>query len=205
MKHFSGYGTYLLFLALKTHFTKPKYDFFKMQGKLRASKESYLKRNDKAFFEKLSRMYNAEELKNFFVANLLDDRHYITDMLDENAHGTYMEYEKRRQSLSYVFKNDMQIALDRGCRHAFHTTEHEYPALVNLLLRSVISYESAAILNDFVPFAYKFDKYLGDDDIVWSRVALKLRKIRPFIKYDAEKFKAILKEKVNENSTGRSI
>ena len=54
MKHFSGYGAYLLFLALRTHFTKAKYDFFQMNGKLRANKESYLKRNDKAFFEKLA-------------------------------------------------------------------------------------------------------------------------------------------------------
>jgi hypothetical protein len=65
--------------------------------------------------------------------------------------------------------------------------------------------ESAAILNDFVPYASKFDKYLGDDDIIWSRVALKLRKFRPFIKYDAEKFKAILKEKVNEDTRRERI
>lgn len=205
MKHFSGYGAYLMFLALRTHFTKPKYDFFQMNGKLRATKESYLKRNDKAFFEKLSRMYNAEELKAFFIANFLADRHYVTDMLDECAHGTYMEYEKRRQALSYMFKNDIHIALEHGCKSSFSIVDGEYPALINLLLRNIISYESAVILNDFIPYIKKFDKYLGDDDIVWSRVALKLRKLRPFVKYDAEKFKAILKEKIHDDIARKRI
>lgn len=205
MKHFSGYGAYLLFLALRTHFTKAKYDFFQMHGKLRATKESYLKRNDKSFFEKIARLYNAEELKNFYVANLLDDRHYITDMIDDNAHGAFYELQKRQQSLSYIFKNDLDLIFESGCKSAFDCGNGDYPLLVNLVMRRAIAIESAVILNDFVPYVSKFDKYLGDDDIVWSRVALKLRKYRPFIKYDAEKFKAILKEKVHENSTGRSI
>jgi hypothetical protein len=72
-------------------------------------------------------------------------------------------------------------------------------------MRRTVSFESATILNDYVPYTEKFTKYLGDDDIVWSRVALKLRKYRPFIKYDAEKFKAILKEKVNEDTRGKRI
>lgn len=205
MKHFSGYGAYLLFLALRTHFTKVKYDFFQMHGKLRATKESYLKRNDKFFFEKLAKLYNAEELKTFYVANLLADRHYVTQMLDEDAHGAFYELQKRNQSLSYVFKNDLDKVFESGCKSAFDTQHGDYPHVVNLVLCNAIAIESAAILNDFIPYIDKFDKYLGDDDIVWSRVALKLRKYRPFIKYDAEKFKAILKEKVHENSTGRSI
>lgn len=205
MKHFSGYGAYLLFLALRTHFTKAKYDFFLMNGKLRATKESYIKRNDKAFFEKLAKLYNVEELKNFYVANLLEDRHYITDMLGEEAHEAFWEAEKRRQALSYIFKNDLDKVFEHGCKHAFDIIDSEYPFIINLILRKSIAMESAAVLNDFVPYVSKFDKYLGDDDIIWSRVALKLRKLRPFVKYDAEKFKAILKEKVNEDTRGKRI
>lgn len=202
MKHFSGYGAYLLFLALRTHFTRPKYDFFQMHGKLRATKEAYQKRRDKAFFDRIARTYNAEELKTFYVANFLDDRHYITDMLDEDAHGSFYELQKRQQSLSYIFKNDLDLIFEHGCKSAFDCNDGDYPRLLNLVMRRDISIESAAILNDYVPYADKFTKYLGDDDIVWSRVALKLRKYRPFIKYDAEKFKAILKEKVHEYTTG---
>jgi hypothetical protein len=202
MKHFSGYGAYLLFLALRTHFTSAKYDFFQMNGKLRATKESYLKRNDKAFFEKVAKLYNAEELKNFYVANFLEDRHYITDMLDEDAHGAFYELQKRQQSLSYIFKNDMDRVFEHDCKRAFSIVDGEYPHIINLTLRQSIAFESAVILNDFIPYTDKFDKYLGDDDIIWSRLALKVRKYRPFLKYDSDRIKAILKEKVNGNSTG---
>ena len=197
MKHFSGYGAYLLFLALRTHFTKAKYDFFQMNGKLRANKESYLKRNDKAFFEKLAKLYNAEELKNFYVANMLDDRHYVTDMLEEDAHGSFYELQKRQQSLSYIFRNDMEKVFEHGCKSAFAVHDGDYPAIVSMVMRRDIAIESAIILNDFVPFADKFDKYLGDDDIIWSRIALKLRKYKPFVKYDSARFKAILREKID--------
>lgn len=202
MKHFSGYGAYLLFLALRTHFTRPSYDFFQMHGKTRASKEAYLKRNDKAFFEKLARLYNAEELKAFYVANFLEDRHYITEMLDEPAHGAFYELQKRHQSLSYIFKNDLEILFEPDCKSAFDCNDGDYPRVITLAMRRTIAIETVVILSDFIPFIDKFDKYLGDDDIVWSRIALKLRKYRPFIKYDAEKFKAILREKVHEKTTG---
>ena len=62
MKHFSGYGAYLLFLAIRTHFTNDKYDFFQMNGKLRATKESYERRSDKHFFDKVAKLYDVQEL-----------------------------------------------------------------------------------------------------------------------------------------------
>ena len=204
MKHFSGYGAYLLFLAIRTHFTNDKYDFFQMNGKLRANKESYLKRNDKAFFEKLAKLYNAEELKNFYIANMLDDRHYVTDMLEEDAHGSFYELQKRQQSLSYIFRNDMEKVFEHGCKSAFAVHDGDYPAIVSMVMRRDIAIESAIILNDFVPFFKKFDKYLGENDPIWSKVTLKLRKYKPFVKYDKDKFKSILKEKINGKKEERN-
>ena len=40
---------------LKNHFTKEKYDYHKYCGKSRASIQSFYKRKDRFFFEKLSR------------------------------------------------------------------------------------------------------------------------------------------------------
>jgi hypothetical protein len=198
MKHFSGYGAYLLFLALRTHFTKTKYDFFQMHGKLRANKESYLKRNDKLFFEKIAKRYNAEELKNFYVANLLEDRHYITDMLDEDAHGTFFDYEKRRQALTYNFKNDIDSIFKTDSVSApFKLSMDTYPDIITLRMRNIITWETSIILNDFIPYVEKFDKYL-EDDIIWNRMSLKLHKYKPFVKYDKNKYKHILRERIDE-------
>ena len=199
MKHFSGYGAYLLFLALRTHFNSAKYNFFEMNGKLRANKESYNKRHDKYFFEKLAREYNAEELKDFFVANLLNDTHYITEMLDENAKVNYDNYKMRHQSLSYQFKHDLDKVL---LGNPFKLSLDEYPPIILCYLNKTISHETMVVLNDFVPFADKFDKYLSDD-IIWSKVSLKLRKYKPFVKYDKVRMKNILKEKINDTRRER--
>lgn len=203
MKHFTGYGAYLLFLALRTHFTNAKYDFFQMHGKLRATKESYLKRNDKSFFDKLARDYTCEELKDFYVANFLEDKHYVTELLDDGAERNYREYQRRRQSLTYCFTSELEGLFDRGITGPFKLSDGEYPDIVNLYLRHALSPETLVIINDFIPFEDKFNKYLCDD-ILWSKVSLKLRKYRPFVHYDKQKVKSILKEKIND-TRGRGI
>jgi hypothetical protein len=199
MNHFTGYGAYLLFLALRTHFSNPKYDFFEMRGKIRASKETYYKRKDRSFFEKIAREYTIEELRDFYIANLLEDKHYITDLIDENAKLAYTDYIRRRQSLSYNCANDMARTFDQGIQDSFRICSDRYPVLVILFLHRKINIETMIILNDFIPYVDKFDKYFSDD-IVWSRIALKIRKYKPFLKYDKNKIKSILKEIINEGT-----
>ena len=205
MNHFTGYGSYLLFLALRTHFTSQKYDFFRMNGKLRASKESYLRRNDKWFYEKLAKENNAEELRDHYVANLLEDKQYILEFTDEEASMVHADYKRRKQSLSYVCANDMDRVFNQDDpRVSFATSQDRYPHIVILFLRKSISLETMVILDDFIGYVDKFDKYY-EDDVIWPKISLKVKKFRPFLKYDKEKFKHILKEKVNENTRGKCI
>ena len=129
-----------------------------------------------------------------FVANLLNDTHYITEMLDENAKANYDNYKMRHQSLSYQFKHDLDKVL---LGNPFKLSLDEYPPIILCYLNKTISHETMVVLNDFVPFADKFDKYLSDD-IIWSKVSLKLRKYKPFVKYDKVRMKNILKEKIHD-------
>lgn len=196
MQHFAGYGAYLLFLALRTHFNNAKYDFFQMHGKLRASKESYAKRHDKYFFERLAKDYTCEELKEFYIANLLEDKHYITDLLDENATRNYRDFQRRRQSLTYNFISELEGLFNNSSTGPFKLNDGEYPDIVNLYLRHVLSPETMVILNDFIQYENKFNEHMRDD-IIWSKVSLKLRKYKPFVHYDRTKLKTVLKNALN--------
>ena len=69
MTPFDAYRTYL---ALKNHFSKPNYDYIKYAGKTRASIESFNKRKDRYWYEKLSRQKSDEDIKNFFIANFVE-------------------------------------------------------------------------------------------------------------------------------------
>jgi hypothetical protein len=204
MRHFTGYGAYQLFLALRTHFTSNKYDFFQMHGKLRATKESYTKRNDRMFFEKLAKTYDPETLRDFYVANFLEDKHYITELLDDTATTNLVKYQGRRQALSYNVSNDVDMVLRNGSCDAFKTHSDQYPGVLVLYLQRRICMESLVVMNDFILFREKFDKYY-DDDVIWPKVSLKMQKYRPFIKYDKERMKLILKERIDENSRGQCV
>ena len=64
----------------------------------------------------------------------------------------------------------------------------------------IVSFETLVLINDFIPFTDKFDKYLSDD-VIWSKISLKIRKYKPFLKYPKDKVKHILKEKIDGNTT----
>ena len=50
----TGFEVYKMYLALKQHFTKQDYDYFKYRGKVRANEKSFEQRRDRYFFKKLA-------------------------------------------------------------------------------------------------------------------------------------------------------
>lgn len=200
MTHFTGYGAYVVFVTVRTHFRSPTFDMFKHR-KVKANKQTYEKRPDKWFFDKVAKEYTDRELADFFISNRLEDKNYVTELLEEDAVINFTKYRARRQSLSYMFSQDLNKIFEHGIYKPFEIVEGEYPYIVTLYLRKVITPETMVILQDFIPFFEKFDKHLGKNDIIWSKIALKLRRYKPFLKYDREKFKAILKEKIDEVTT----
>ena len=63
---------YRTYLAFKQHFSKVNYDYFKYQGKSKASPEAFYKRKDRYFFEKMSRQKSDQEIKDFAFKELSD-------------------------------------------------------------------------------------------------------------------------------------
>ena len=107
----SAYETYCLFLALKNHFTLQKYDFFKYQGKITASQESFLARKDRFQFQKLARQCDDKEMTSFLISNFIKDKKWVGEFLDDDAKQNHVNYIKYNQSVSYQFKNELDLAL----------------------------------------------------------------------------------------------
>ena len=150
MSHLSGYGAYQLFLALRTHFNNNKYDFFQFHGKLKVNKESYIKRQDKHFFEKMAKEFDMKTLRDFFIANFLKDKHYITDLIDDEAVSNLNEYHRRKQALSYIFANELDRIFRNSVTGSFVISNGVYPDIVGLYLRGTVSPETMVIINDFI-------------------------------------------------------
>ena len=66
----NSYEAYTLYLAIKLHFTSDSYDFYKHNAKVNSSFNTFLKRNDRFFFHKLTTKYNKEEmLENLYATS----------------------------------------------------------------------------------------------------------------------------------------
>lgn len=192
-----GFKAYKTYLALKSHFGNKNYDYFKYNGRSRASQQTFDKRNDKYFFHKLS---NHRDVINFLVANFLEGNvNWIGDMVNEEAaEKTYRAWKKRIDSLSYNFTNDLD-KLDDDYNTNLTVIEGQHPLLLKLFLRKEISSETILILNDITPFFSCWNRRI-EDKIIWPATHLKLKKYRPFFTIDLDKYKQIVLKRFSKGS-----
>ena len=192
MAPFDAYKTYL---ALKNHFTKDNYDYFKYHGKVRANLQSFYKRKDRFWFEKLSRNKTDQEVIDFFISNFVraDDPSslWIGSIIhDGDTH--YKEWQKRIQSLSYIFKEESEKLFKENKFEDIFDCSRSHPILLRMFLSGKISMETMVIYDRIFLYVKNFDKKLKDP--VWETVSLKMKKYSPFLNTDVLRYKNILKE-----------
>jgi len=106
----NGYQTYQIYQSLKLHFTTD-YDAVKYNFKTAVRQDTFERRRDRYFFEKLSRRFNKEKLIQYFTANLIKDPNvWIGDMKDS----VYDEYVARYDKLTYMVTQDMKLMAEKG-------------------------------------------------------------------------------------------
>ena len=200
----TGFAAYALWNALKLHFTSDSYDYFKYNGKTNVSKQSFITRKDKYQFYKLSRKYDLEELKNFYVANFVaGNAEWVGDLLQDGEE-IYRKWQKIQQSLTYTFDNDIIHLLDKyGIQgeEIFRVDRGNYPKLLEEVIHGNVMLETLIILNNNVNFVDKHWIPRISDDIIWPMYCRKIKKYTPFIEYDKDKFMKLLKEKIKNYDT----
>lgn len=199
----SGFSSFALYNALKLHFSSDSYDFFKYHGKTNVSKTSFSTRKDKYSFYKLSRRYSIEELKSFYVANFLaKEVAWVGEIAGPEGEENYKKWQRRNQSLTYNFENDIIKLLDEveTADELLIVKPGKYPILLEAAMSETIAIETLIILNDIMNFFPMWKKKI-DDDIVWPIFKRKCEKYSPFVVYDKKKFKGILLEKIRDHES----
>lgn len=191
----SALECYKEYLALKNHFSKPSYDYFKYNGKVKVNASSFDSRKDKLFFQKLAKH---PDVHSFLIANLaIDSKAWIRDLAySETAEKTYKDWLKRQQSLTYNFKQELS-KLDEDFNNNFLIKDNDHPILLKKFLGSEISLETICILLNLTGAKNHWDKKM-QYDLVWDNTRTKIEKYTPFIKYDKEKIKNILLDHFGE-------
>jgi len=170
----TGFEVYQMYLSLKLHFTKDDYDYFRFNGKTRASQASFDKRNDAYFFKKLP-----------------------------IGESTYKEWKRKQESFLYNFREEIGSLLDNiespydeNFDQLFICSRGRHPILLTSYLRKEISVETLIIFENCLGYVKRLDKTLTDP--VWKQVRTQVIKYAPFLKIDCKKYKSIILKVVKE-------
>lgn len=182
------FEAYELYLSMKTHFTEPHYDFMEKLGRTNCSVSAFNRRKDRYKFEKLA---NHKDPFGLLLANFLDGgQTWIGDLVSEESQEVYMAWLKRKESLSYIFSQDLK-KLDPVFDNNIKFGEGEYPRLITAYRRKNICVETLLILDELCQCFDYWDRHI-EDAMIYPHIAMKVRKYKSFINVDKDKYKKIV-------------
>ena len=171
-----GYETYLMYLALQKHFSS-NYDFFQYNGKVRASVDSYQKRNDMFAFEKLSKIVVKDDRLDFFVAHFLENpKEWI-----KNMSKTKLEMHRAKmKNFPITFRENLRRIKMEGVGKMM-TLNGDIPKIHKLCLSGDLEVETLIMIDWMAPF---IDKHSVEVSVpfVFPEHIKKLQNYRPFLK-----------------------
>lgn len=191
----TAYEAYVLYLALKTHFLSESYDYFKYNRSIKVKEETFEKRKDKVFFQKLAKH---EDVETFLVANLsVNPKIYVRGLVySDESQKIYKEWNRKNLSLSYIFKQEL-FSLDEKFNNNILREDNSHPILLQKYLANDISLETLCIILSLFPNVIKYWDDVMKYDLVWESHRLKIIKYMPFVIFEKEKFKQIVLDKFN--------
>jgi len=194
-----AFDVYKSYLALKLHFTTDKYDAIKQRGRVRATKQSFFKRNDLINIRKIAESYSEKEIVDFLVANFVSGDRW-GGVFDSEAKHNYLDWKKRMEAMSYTFKNDIDNLMfyceknNINFDNLFYS-DSKQPIILKRYLGKHISIETLVILNQINNYTNRLDKALCND-IIWPDVSRIIKKYQPFLNIDKDRYVRTLKERL---------
>jgi len=199
---YGGFDVFKIWLGVKLHFTTNTYDYIQYAGKVNCKLETFTKRNDRYFFHKLSKKYNAEQALDFFVANFLhNDKKWIGDLARTDGQDIYLAHRKYKDAFGYNFRSECRIIRDTLDNNnikfddLFLVDRGQHPPFFKLLSSKKISYQTFCVFENFLDFIKKWDKDIVES-VVWPVFSKRIKKYLPFIRYNRTQMKLIIKEEL---------
>lgn len=180
------------YTALKLHFSDRNYDFFKYKGQVKYALDLD-KRKDKWQLQKIAKHPDpfGLMLANFSVNNTA----WAGDIISDIGLKTYKEWQKRMESLTYTFREDLgRFKSDMAANIAVPPNSHPYA--FKLLLGGHICLETIVILNHYIELYTIWDNKLKDD-LAWQIVKHSIVKYSPFVKFNKNACSKIIQEQFN--------
>lgn len=189
----TSFEAYVTYLAVKRHFTRGTYDYFKYHGQVKASKEVFDARKDIMKFQKLAR--TKHPLPEFLAVNLRDAPNmWAGQMVHPDAELKFLGYRRIMESFPYHLGNSLEEI--GNIKDALRIGDGDVPKILNLHLAGQVSLEVLIALDNLIGFSKKFDDKMAINPL-WDDLSWKMMKFRPFmLNYDKKKIYDIVKSHV---------
>lgn len=193
----NGLNAYKAYVALRMHFTKPEYDYFKYNGQTNASFASYQKRKDAIFFEMIGKKtdYFNYLVYSFGIYNDSAPKPLATNSkFDQN----YFEMKREIESLSYSMKKDLEKLGINGLKATMDSQEALYAPLIQNYISKQHSIVFVCAMNSVLKFVDRFDK--SNVDPLWPIISLKIKKLTPFLNLDRKRIFNVINEFIEQTT-----
>ena len=187
---------YIMYCAMKAHFSRKDYDFNKYGGKTKVSRDSFFKRKDRHFFVKLSRKYKTDiEIKNYYISNFIKDkRGYIANFSDDN----YKSWLLKRSGFFEQFVIELSPYI-KEFQPLFEVEGNNHPKLLKEFLGSRVSLETMIVLDELVEYGKNWDKLL-EGDIIWIDLKKLMENYKGFLTINKNLYRMKLLKLIEESS-----
>jgi hypothetical protein len=186
----NGLAAYQEYMAIKRHFTST-YDYFKYNGKVSVSFDTFHARKDAYSFQKLSKK---KDHKNLILANIVENpKVWVGDLLEERANEVYLTWKRRNDAITSHIQSNLS-KLDDDFKSNFVSLQGQYPKLIDLYLRREISLETTCILTKMTNSQEYWAKSVLDN-VMFPDIMKRLDKYYPFLVYSKEKVKKVVKDR----------
>lgn len=178
-----GFRAFKYYMALKLHFTDPKFDVFVNRGRVKGTLQRFQMRNDRLLFEKLAKQFPIDkEYIQYIASNLMYDNPDVVYQSDEGM-ANYKEFLRRRQSITRVFQDDLDTIVKSGAQYKI--VDDNIPDVIQLLISKKITIETAVILNQLDDFIGKIES--NHVHLMFGNLIMRIVKSTKFVKYNSYK------------------
>ena len=108
-----------------------------------------------------------------------------------------MAYQKQTQSMSYLVEQDLGAVVhymetERYSFNDLFAPLGSHPPLLKLHVKGNVSLETMVVMDICLGFGSQWDKKLKDP--LWELISLKIKKYKPFMSVNTNKYKKMMKE-----------
>lgn len=188
------YECYVTFAALKMHFSTESYDYFKYNGKVKTSVQSFQKRHDKYHYNKLTSIFDLEQhLVPMFINN---PKLWIANVIETTNVQLANEWLKRKEGRSYFFEEDIK-KIDSLKQAVTPKSANELPELLKDYINKTIGIDTLIILNQYINFKEYWNK-IYVDNFLYNDIIRNINKTTKFITYDNQNILKIIRKHIKE-------